>query len=146
MRHLLAVALDWANRCFPEEQMRNPATRSLRVFEESAELAQACHVPYETALQCLKDVYVRPKGEPVQEIGGVLMTIYLFVAALGHYYEGDEPGHYFAKELRRVLAKPPKHFADRNAEKIEVTRHPTQGGGECPTCGGNCGQCGRSGR
>jgi len=128
LRHLIAVALDWAKRCFPEEQMKNPATRSLRVFEEGAELAQACRVPYEVAEQCLRDVYAKPPGDPTQEIGGVFMTIFLFVAALGWQFEGDKPIHYFAKELRRVLdkeARNPGAFAKRDAEKIKLDKGPT---------------------
>ena len=120
MKHLLDIALDWARRSFPDEQMKNPATRSLRVVEEAMELAQACDVPLETVQLCATTVYSRPKGDVAQEIGGVLMTIYLFVGALGWLYGGHSPIFFFVKELRRVLAKPPKHFTDRNAEKTAL--------------------------
>ena len=114
MKNLLAIALDWGTRSFGEVQMHSPGTRSLRVVEEAIELAQACNVPQETVELCVREVYSKPKGDVNQEVGGVLMTIYLFVAGLCHY----GPEHYFVTELRRVLAKPPKHFADRNAAKI----------------------------
>ena len=118
--HLIAIAFDWAVRSFKIEQMNNPGTRALRVGEESTELMQACEVPRETAHLMIDRVYDRAVGEVPQEIGGVLMTIFLFVAGLGHRYGSNDPIHYFVKELRRVLAKPPKHFADRNAEKIAL--------------------------
>lgn len=120
MKHLLNIALDWAKRSFGDEQMKNPGTRALRVHEESAELCQSVHVPLELVLQDVRDVYARPPGDPAQEIGGVLMTIYLFVRSLGWMYGSGSPAYFFATELRRVLAKPPKHFTDRNAQKIEV--------------------------
>jgi len=113
--------------------MHDPQVWALIVLEEAAELAQSCGVPPETAELCLREVYARPPGDTSQEIGGVLMTIYLFVAALGWTYsnvDGNDPLHYFAAELRRVLVKPPKHFADRNAAKIATGLDvpPTTGG------------------
>ena len=61
MRHLLAIALDWARRCFGEAQMKNPATRSLRVLEEAAELAQSCGVPSRKppSFVCVKSTHGR---------------------------------------------------------------------------------------
>lgn len=118
MKNLLAIALDWATRSFGKAQMRNPGTRSLRVVEEAIELAQSCNVPQETIELCVREVYSKPKGIVNQEVGGVLMTIYMFIAGVGHLYGGDDPEWYFVTELRRVLAKPPKHFADRDAAKI----------------------------
>src|ERR1035437_3281364 len=114
MKNPLAIALDWGTRSFGGSQMLNPGTRSLRVVEEAVELAQACNVPQETIELCVREVYSRPKGDVNQEVGGVLMTIYLFIASLCHH----DPEWYFVTELRRVLAKSPKHFADRNAAKI----------------------------
>ena len=118
LKSLLGIALDWATRSFGEQQMHNPGTRSLRVVEEAIELCQSCDVPQETVELCVREVYARPKGVVNQEVGGVLMTIYLFIAGLGHLYGGDDPEWYFVTELRRVLGKPPKHFADRNAAKV----------------------------
>jgi hypothetical protein len=123
MRNLLAIALDWAKRSFGEDQMKNPGTRALRVVEEAIELCQSVHVDKALVHQCVDEMYAREPGDPVQEIGGVLMTIYLFIASMGWMYGGDSPGFYFAKELRRVLdkeAKNPGIFAKRNAEKINL--------------------------
>lgn len=146
MKSLLTIALEWATRSFGESQMLNPGTRSLRVVEEAIELAQACNVPEVTIELCVSQVYGRPKGVINQEVGGVLMTIYLFIAGLGHLYGSHDPEEYFVDELCRVLAKPPKHFADRNAAKIEAGLEvptPVKAATQktCPTCGGNCGQC-----
>ena len=118
MKNLLAIALDWGIRSFGEVQMHSPGTRSLRVVEEAIELAQACNVPEETVKLCVREVYGRPMGAVNQEVGGVLMTIYLFIAGCGRVYGDTDPKWYFVNELRRVLAKPPKHFSDRNAAKI----------------------------
>lgn len=125
MKHLLRLALEWAIRSFGDDQMRNLPLRSLRVVEEAIELAQACGVPKETVALCVDKVYERPTGEIAQEIGGVLMTIYLFVAArarpdhLGRIGQ-ESPDEYFVDELARVLAKSPEHFAKRNAEKLSL--------------------------
>ena len=143
--------------CSVNAKIGNPGTRSLRVFEEGAELAQACDVPYELAEQCLRDVYSRKKGDVSQEVGGVLMTIFLFIAGIGWMFGGDDPVWYFVTELRRVLkkeAEKPGTFAARNAQKIEVPRPARarlddlralpmpKAAKECSTCGGNCGQGG----
>lgn len=120
MQHLIDIAFDWAMRCFGIAQMNDPYTRSLRVGEEAMELMQACYVEREKMHQMVDIVCDRAVGEVHQEIGGVLMTIFLFVAGVGHHYRGNDPTSYFVTELRRVLAKPPKHFEDRNAEKIAL--------------------------
>ncbi len=132
--HLLDIALDWGRRSFGE-QMNHPGTRALRVLEEAAELAQACGVPAETAKQCVNVVYDRPVGDVTQEVGGVLMTIFMFVRSLGFLYSGTDPIHYFVAELRRVLGKSPKHFTDRNQEKINLGLQVEKPAGMwCPFC------------
>lgn len=117
MNYLIQVAWDWANRCFGA-QMTDAPTRALRVLEEAAELAQSSGVPLESAGKCLGMVYSRERGTPHQEMGGVLMTAYLFCRL-----QGWAPEEVFASELRRVLkreAERPGTFAERNKEKVDL--------------------------
>lgn len=113
MRATVAIALDWAIRCFGREHVYNDRIRSLRVAEEAVELAQACHVPKEKMLELVEIVYSRPVGDIQQEIGGVLMT----TCVLGARY-GWDMEEIFEAELLRVLSKSPAHFTARNEEKI----------------------------
>lgn len=114
MRPTTAIAFDWATRAFGK-QMTDLPTRALRVAEEAIELTQAKDVSREMMHKLVDAVYDRPKGDEAQEIGGVMMTITLYAAALG-----SDPDNYFQRELRRVLAKPVAHFVQRNQEKIDL--------------------------
>lgn len=102
LQYLVLVAFDWATRCFGEEQMKDPKTRALRLVEEAVELAQAVGVHCAEVGQCVDDVYARPKGAPLQAMGGVIMTAMLMSKVLQ-----ADPISMFAAELRRVLAKEP---------------------------------------
>jgi hypothetical protein len=114
-KDLVQVALDWAVRCFGAGHVYNRPIRSLRCAEEAVELAQACGVPKKTILKMVDVVYSKAPGEPLQELGGVLLTANLLCAILE-----AEPDHIFSVELRRVLAKPTGHFTERNLHKIDL--------------------------
>lgn len=134
MKPLTAIAYDWAVRCFGRDHVTNPRVRALRLVEEAVEVAQALDVSRETITDLVGVVYARPKGFPAQEIGGVMMTVTVLCAALGL-----EPDDMFEAELRRVLAKSPEHFAERNREKIGLgldAAPPSQGmrPRRCPRC------------
>ncbi len=109
------IALDWAIRCFGSEHVHNRGIRALRIAEEAIELCQAERVSLETMHRLVDEMYGRPPGEAIQEIGGVMMTATVYCAALG-----IEPDAIFLTELRRVMAKSPEHFAKRNAAKISM--------------------------
>lgn len=115
MKPTTAIALDWAVRSFGVEHVNNLPVRSLRLAEEAVELTQAFGVPKDKMIDLINIVYDRPRGEPVQEIGGVMMTVTILCAAFG-----IDPDEAFQKELRRVLEKPAAHFAQRNQEKIAL--------------------------
>lgn len=124
LNHLIDIAVDWAKRCFGA-QMDNLPERALRHVEEAIELCQAVRVPKEKVIECLEIVYAKPPGDPEQEMGGTLLTAFLFAAAHNNLQKRDsgvdrDPLEYFVRELRRVLAKPPKHFTDRNQEKVDL--------------------------
>ena len=132
MSILSRLSCEWAIRCFGIEHVSNKAERALRTLEEAVELAQALGVPKETAALCVETVYGRPVGEPMQEIGGVLLTTNILCASLGNL----EPDDMLEMEFARVLAKPTKHFTDRNAEKahigLKVQADPPAGGSGVP--------------
>jgi len=115
MRTINTIALDWACRSFGNDHVYNFPVRALRCAEEAIELAQAYDLPKEKMLELVEVVYGRPPGDPKQELGGVAMTATVLAAAHGHDLEA-----FLEIELRRVLAKPPEHFAKRNQDKIDM--------------------------
>jgi hypothetical protein len=55
--------------------------RAKRLFEEAAELLQAEDVSFVHAVNILRRVYDRPKGEPEQEMGGVMVCAHAWAVA-----------------------------------------------------------------
>ncbi|MFX5747833.1 hypothetical protein ABTE19_23195, partial [Acinetobacter baumannii] len=49
--------------------------RNHRFFEEATELVQSTGMTQSEAHQLVDYVYGRPVGEPVQEVGGVMVTL-----------------------------------------------------------------------
>lgn len=115
IRMLARIAHDWARRCFGAEHVTNIGIRALRALEECAEMAQAAGVPFDKAALCIDTVYKKPVGELHQEIGGTLLTTVVLCEALE-----QDPEELLEREVRRVLAKSPKHFAERNQSKIDL--------------------------
>lgn len=70
---------DWMMECFSMEICRDRQERNHRFIEEALELVQACGCTASEAHQLVDYVYGRDIGEPVQETGGVMVTL----AALG---------------------------------------------------------------
>jgi hypothetical protein len=114
-RPLYYIAYDWACRCFGSAHVHNQGVRSLRIAEEAVELCQAHGVPKDKMQDLVQIVYARPRGVAIQELGGLLMTTYIYCAA-----NVVDPEEVFITELRRVLEKAPEHFAKRNQEKIDA--------------------------
>lgn len=115
MRTLVQIALDWSIRSFGVEHVRNKKVRALRLVEEAIEFAQAREVPVEQMHLLIDTVYGRPIGVANQELGGVFMTA-IIAAAI----EDLDPEECFLTELRRVLAKSPEHFRQRNEDKLAL--------------------------
>jgi hypothetical protein len=95
--------------------MTNKQIRALRMVEEAIETAQAMGVSRKVMQHTLDHVYNRPVGDPIQEIGGVLLTTSVLCTAIGWGMTSV-----FAKELDRCLSLPPEKFAARNQEKINL--------------------------
>jgi len=90
----------WLMECFSMEVCRDKTERNHRFLEESLELVQALGCTKDEAHQLVDYVFGRPTGDPVQELGGVMVT----VAALCwpnelDMYEAAE------KELARIWNK-----------------------------------------
>lgn len=115
MSQFSRIATAWALRSFGEAHLTNVPERSLRVVEEAIEFCQSLGVPKETILACVENVYSKPPGDPLQELGGTIMTTAIQCEVMG--VEVDDVGEL---ELQRVLAKPPKHFGDRNQAKLDL--------------------------
>lgn len=116
MSILSRIATHWALRSFGEVHVTNLPERSLRTVEEAIELCQAFKVPKETVLLCVANVYSKPPGEPVQELGGVLHTAGIMCEVVMQM----EPDIVWEVELQRVLNKPPSHYGERNEAKIAL--------------------------
>jgi hypothetical protein len=118
-----AKTADWCAAAFGEAHASSVPQRAVRFLEEAVELSQACGVDRAMAHQLVDYIFDRPPGEPFQELGGVGVTTLALANALGVSADQAE-----AAEVARVLAKPLKHFADRNAAKNAAGFDVTQGG------------------
>lgn len=65
----------WLITCFGFEIARNREERNHRFLEESLELVQSLGCTQSEAHQLVDYVFNRPKGEPAQEAGGVMVTL-----------------------------------------------------------------------
>lgn len=103
---------DWAFRCFGITAATDPRHRGLRMLEEAIELFQAVDGDAGQAHALVDHVFARPKGQPVQELGGLGVTLLALAAALGLDADVAEQD-----EVTRLLALDPAHFRDRDAAK-----------------------------
>lgn len=110
-----AVVVAWARRCFGKAQAEGLPQRGIRMLEEAVEAAQAAGVTETMALQMVRYVYSRPKGELAQEIGGVGIALLCLAEAAGVDADGEEQ-----RELTRVLAIPEDTFRQRNKAKNDA--------------------------
>ena len=67
--------MDWMMACFSNEIVRNRQERNHRFLEESLELAQSLDCTREAAHALVDYVFDRAQGNPLQELGGVMVTI-----------------------------------------------------------------------
>lgn len=65
----------WVLKALGETSANNKQEAQLRFLEESLELVQAVGLPRDYALRLLHLVYDRKEGDPVQEVGGVMVTL-----------------------------------------------------------------------
>lgn len=74
--------VQWVRATLGDDALDNPIERSLRASEEVIELAQACGADAATLHRLVDYVFARPIGDPKQEIGGCMMTIYTVAESL----------------------------------------------------------------
>lgn len=73
----------WLEACFPPSVRSDRSERTHRFLEEALELAQANGCSCEDALALVGYVFGRPQGQPLQEVGGVLVTLASLCSAIG---------------------------------------------------------------
>lgn len=106
---------DWGVRAFGAENFNSSQERVLRLLEEAAELAQSEGIDPNLALKVVHSVFQRPRGTPMYEAGGVLLTTSAYLRT-----HGWRPGDILEMEVRRVLGIPIEKFRERNKEKIKA--------------------------
>jgi cytosine/adenosine deaminase-related metal-dependent hydrolase len=93
----------WLAACFPPEARLHPGERTHRFLEEALELAQAHGCNRDEAHMLVEYVFSRPKGEPYQEVGGVMVTLAGLCSATGvEMFEAGEEE--LARNWRRIEA------------------------------------------
>lgn len=75
--------LDWLLKCFGHEIAKDVQERTDRFIEESLELAQSLGYSADRAHALVDYVFDRDKGEPFQEVGGVMVTLAALCSATG---------------------------------------------------------------
>lgn len=65
----------WLLVCFGETIAADVIERNHRFLEEALELVQACGATADEAHQLVDYTFGRPVGDPVQEVGGVMITL-----------------------------------------------------------------------
>jgi hypothetical protein len=73
---------EWLGACFPPEVRSNRGERNHRFLEEALELAQANGCSHADAHALVDYVFGRPKGDPAQEVGGVMVTLASLCSAI----------------------------------------------------------------
>lgn len=100
---------------FGDDVLADLGERVDRVFEEAAELAQSEGRTADHMARILAYVYSRDVGAPPQEAAGVAVTLLAYGAAKGLRIRDVE-----AREIARIMAKPPQHFRMRQAAKAAL--------------------------
>jgi hypothetical protein len=72
---------EWLMACFSMEICRDGVERNHRFLEESLELVQSLGCTASEAHQLVDYVFGRPVGEPMQELGGTLVTLNALASA-----------------------------------------------------------------
>lgn len=91
---------EWMQVCFGEQISKDKVERNHRFLEESLELVQSLGCTKSEAHQLVDYVFDRPKGEPQQECGGVMVT--LAALCLANELDMQDCGEI---ELRRIWTK-----------------------------------------
>lgn len=104
----------WMMTCFGEAISNDLQERNHRFLEEALELVQATGCTQSEAHQLVDYVFGRPVGEPVQEVGGVMVTLaaLCLAAKMDMHSAGEtELARIWTKveQIRAKQAAKPKH-------------------------------------
>lgn len=83
IEHFQKTVWGWINDCFGDQTAKDPTERNWRFLEESLELVQSLECSAEDAHKMVNYVFDREKGEPHQEVGGVMVTLSALCSASG---------------------------------------------------------------
>jgi len=97
---LQSRVLPWMVACFGSEVSNDRLERGDRLLEEVLELLQSGDYPMDRIAALVEYVYNRPKGEPAQEVGGVMITLAAY--CLAHDLDMHQAGEI---ELSRIWTK-----------------------------------------
>jgi hypothetical protein len=103
--------LPWMLECFGPVIPYDKIERGDRFLEEALELLQSGDYPKERAYALIEYVYGRDKGEPSQEVGGVMVTLAAYCLAHGLYMQEAAE-----TELARIWTKVEKIRAKQAAK------------------------------
>lgn len=98
MRALQRLTLPWLYGIFGDLAYR-PEYRGARLVEEALEMAQAVGLSRDSCHELVDYVYEKEPGDPLQEMGGVLLTALALAERLGYDVE-DAATMEFARCLR----------------------------------------------
>lgn len=109
-----ARVADWVLACFGPEIAADKQERNHRFIEEALELVQACGATASECHQLVDYVFGRDVGEPLQETGGVMVTLAALCNAHAINLDraaGDELARVWTKveKIRAKQAAKPKH-------------------------------------
>ena len=113
MKPLQQLTLPWLYSVFGTEAYR-PEYRVARLLEEAMELAQVMGLHPQSIHDLVDYVYHRPVGEPIQEVGGVMLTALACAERLG-----IDASDAATAELARCLA-----FTDEQRERMRSKNRP----------------------
>jgi len=74
---------EWMVTCFGVDITKNLQERCFRFFEEAGELCQTLGMTEQQARDLVAYTWGRDKGEPEQEVGGVMVTLAAMCHAAG---------------------------------------------------------------
>ncbi len=78
-----AQVAEWMMKCFGADITNSLEERCFRFFEEAGELCQALGMTERQARDLVTYTWSRDKGEPSQEVGGVMVTLAAMCHAAG---------------------------------------------------------------
>ncbi len=109
---LAAMIYNWAVVTFGPVA-KDPPERAARLVEEAAELAQSMGTSREVLHAIIDRAYARPRGDVVQELGGVMVCTYSICALTG-----NSPMEVLYGECNKVTGRDPAHWRAKHDEKI----------------------------